>query len=196
MDSRTCTAYDKDAAVFAQDWLAQPVPEDLYALLQRYFSPGATADIGCGAGRDTAWLCANGFTASGYDASAGLLEQARRRYPAISFTQAALPALEMVPNDYFQNVLCETVIMHLQPSELPAAVRRLLDVLRVGGVLYLSWRVTTGESQRDKHDRLYAAFDADVVLKVLDGQEILFNREETSLSSGKTIARMILRKTR
>jgi len=195
MDGRTRNAYDKDAAAFAEDWLAQPLPQDMYALLQQYFTPGPSADIGCGAGRDTAWLNANGFAALGYDASAGLLGEARRRYPLIKFTEAALPALAEVPNDHFQNVLCETVIMHLEPQNLAAAAKRLLDILRVGGVLYLSWRVTAGESQRDKHGRLYAAFDDGEVLAAYAGHALLLNHQETSLSSGKTIQRLIVRKT-
>ncbi|KVO67988.1 hypothetical protein WJ79_26935 [Burkholderia ubonensis] len=42
----------------------------MYALLTQHFAPaGRTADIGCGAGRDVAWLNANGVPAVGHDAS-------------------------------------------------------------------------------------------------------------------------------
>lgn len=194
MDARTLQAYDDAAASFADDWLAQPAPEDMYDLLRTHFSPGPTADIGCGAGRDTAWLAAQGFDVSGYDASTGLLEQARLRYPGIDFAAASLPALAGLPEGHFRNILCETVIMHLDPAEVPAAVLRLLAILQVGGVLYLSWRVTDGVSQRDKFARLYAAFDSEVVLAACGGQQVLLQHRQTSQSSGKTIERLILRK--
>ncbi|WP_050476190.1 class I SAM-dependent methyltransferase [Herbaspirillum rhizosphaerae] len=194
MDSQTLNAYDNNAAAFADDWLAQPAPDDMYALLTEHFAPGPTADIGCGAGRDVAWLNANGFDAVGYDGSAGLLEEAQRRYPTLTFESALLPALDGVPTGQFQNVLCETVIMHLEPSDVPAATARLLALLRPGGTLYLSWRVTDDASQRDKHQRLYAAFDAQSVLDACSGYQLLFNKTETSLSSGKTIQRLIVRK--
>src|SRR5262252_7052037 len=93
MDLTTLDAYERDAARYADDWSAQPPPDDMYALLARCFAPGPTADIGCGAGRDTAWLAAQGFDAQGFDASEALLREARARHPGIAFTQATLPAL-------------------------------------------------------------------------------------------------------
>jgi 2-polyprenyl-3-methyl-5-hydroxy-6-metoxy-1,4-benzoquinol methylase len=194
MDSKTLTAYNLDAASYADDWLAQPAPEDMYSLLQEYFSKGPTADIGCGAGRDTSWLNSHGYAATGYDASTGLLSEARQRYPKLTFASATLPGLKELGNGQYQNVLCETVIMHLEPKDISAAIKRLLDILKAGGVLYLSWRVTNGASQRDKHERLYSAFDAALVLEACEGQEILLNRKEISLSSAKTVQRLILKK--
>jgi len=40
------------------------------AIVARFFiRSGVTADIGCGSGREVAWLNANGFPAVGFDAS-------------------------------------------------------------------------------------------------------------------------------
>ena len=93
MDHRTLAAYDDGAAAFAADWHSQPPPADLHALIRYYFRPGLTADIGCGSGREVAWLATNGFPSVGYDASEGLLFEARARYPQLSFETAALPEL-------------------------------------------------------------------------------------------------------
>src|SRR3981189_3243567 len=56
MDQQTLAAYDLDAADFAAQWHDQPAPHDLHALVGRFFRPGPTADIGCGSGREGAWL--------------------------------------------------------------------------------------------------------------------------------------------
>lgn len=93
MDTQTVAAYDTLAETFAREWREQPAPDDLYALLRRVFKAGGdTVDIGCGAGREVAWLNANGYPAVGYDASAGLLEAARTQYPGLSFRRAMLPS--------------------------------------------------------------------------------------------------------
>jgi SAM-dependent methyltransferase len=194
MDAATLRAYDFGAAAFAQDWHEQPPPTDLHVIVRRFFGPGVTADIGCGSGRDVAWLSANGFPAVGYDPSAGLLAQARARYPDLAFHSAALPALGGIADASFTNVLCETVIMHLPPEDVAPSVRRLLAILAPGGVLYLSWRVTRGADLRDGHGRLYGAFDADIVRGVLGGAEVLLDEEALSKSSGKVIHRLIVRK--
>lgn len=60
-DTETLRAYDHAAAEFAEDWRTQPTPSDMYALVREYLTPGPTADIECGSGRDTSWLTENGF---------------------------------------------------------------------------------------------------------------------------------------
>lgn len=193
-DKSTIDAYDQDATSFADDWETQPPPNDLYALINQYFSPGSTADIGCGSGRDVAWLHAHGFDAVGYDASPGLLAQARRRHPHLRFMQSALPELAGIASNQYRNVLCETVIMHLEPAQITGATQRLLDILEPHGTLLLTWRVTDGPSQRDKQQRLYAAFDPSLIRNACGGHTLLLDEEGTNVSSGKRVHRIVVRK--
>ncbi len=90
MDQITLNAYESGAERFAKDWHEQPAPTDLHALVRRFFRPGPTADIGCGSGREVAWLCANGYPAKGYDPSEALLAQARARYPGLEFVERGI----------------------------------------------------------------------------------------------------------
>jgi trans-aconitate methyltransferase len=115
VDEQAPGVYDGASAAFAEEWDGQPAPTDLRETVLAYFTPGATADIGCGSGRDAAWLSANGFPTVGYDPSAGLLGEARRLHSEVEFRQAALPELSGVVEHGHVNVLCETVIMHLRP---------------------------------------------------------------------------------
>ena len=197
MDRTTLAAYDHDAAAFAKDWHEQPAPTDLQDIVRRFFiKGGATADIGCGSGREVAWLNANGFPAEGFDASDGLLTEARSRYPHLRFAHAELPELGRIAAGSFDNVLCETVIMHLDPALIAPSVRRMLDLTKPGGIFYLSWRVTDGTDVRDAHGRLYAAFDAALVRDELATATSLLDEEVVSASSGKKIHRLVARKNR
>ncbi|WP_291850392.1 class I SAM-dependent methyltransferase [Bradyrhizobium sp.] len=193
MDRQTLAAYDQNAAAFAKEWHDQPAPVDLQEVVERFFVRGGTsADIGCGSGREVAWLNANGFAAVGFDASEGLLKEARQRYPGFKFTQAELPELRGLGT--YDNVLCETVIMHLDRKQIRPAVRRLFDVVKPSGILYLSWRVTDSADHRDEHGRLYAAFDAALVLAELKEATVLLDEEVVSASSGKKIHRLVVKK--
>jgi SAM-dependent methyltransferase len=197
MDRLTRAAYDKDAAAFARDWHEQPAPVDLHEIVARFFIKGGiSADIGCGSGREVAWLNANGFPANGFDGSEGLLAQARSRYPNLSFAWAELPILRGIAANSYDNVLCETVIMHLDRARIAPSVRRMLDIVKPGGVFYLSWRVTEDTDQRDQHKRLYAAFDAAVVRGELAAARPLLDEEVISASSGKKIHRVVVRKSK
>ncbi|MGB6635281.1 MAG: class I SAM-dependent methyltransferase [Bradyrhizobium sp.] len=195
MDRPTLAAYDKDAAAFAKDWHEQPAPVDLHEIVERFFiKNGMTADIGCGSGREIAWLNANGFPAKGFDASEGLLAEARTRYQQFEFVHAELPDLDGIAANTYDNVLCETVIMHLDSAQIAPSIRRMLEIAKPGGIFYLSWRVTAGDDQRDKHERLYAAFEAPLVLAELAATTVLLDEEVVSASSGKTIHRVVVRK--
>jgi 2-polyprenyl-3-methyl-5-hydroxy-6-metoxy-1,4-benzoquinol methylase len=189
MDRSTLEVYDQNAASFAEDWESQPSPDDIYDIVRRFFAQGPTADIGC----DTAWLAQNGFAATGYDASGGLLVEARRLHPELPFHHAVLPELSGIAEASFANVFCETVIMHLPPRAIAASVQRLMAILEPQGTLYLSWRVTEGHDNRDERGRLYAAFDADLVLQALTAWKILLDEQRVSISSGKAVRRIVAR---
>jgi SAM-dependent methyltransferase len=195
MDRSTLAAYDSDAAAFAKEWHEQPAPVDLQDIVKRFFiKGGATADIGCGSGREVAWLNARGFLAAGFDASEGLLAEARARYPGFTFTHAELPDLQGIAAGSFDNLLCETVIMHLAPAQVAPSVRRMLELVKSGGIFYLSWRVTDRADVRDGHGRLYASFDAALVRAELSAAVTLLDEEVVSASSGKKIHRIVVRK--
>lgn len=193
-DSSTLHAYNSHSSDFAKDWHEQPAPVDLHAIVRRYFRPGLTADVGCGSGRDTAWLSDNGFSAIGFDPSEGLLKEARQRYPNNRFQLGALPVLDGVAEGTFVNVLCETVIMHLNAETISPAVHKLIDILQIGGTLYLSWRVTEYRDRRDEYGRLYAVFDPSLVVTALAAATIVLDEQKLSASSGKIIRRIVARK--
>jgi SAM-dependent methyltransferase len=193
-DSATLDAYSQGAARYSQDWLDQPPPTDMYAHLTTQLLPGGqTADIGCGNGRDVAWMAANGYRVTGFDASPGLLAEARRLHPDLTFRAASLPALSEI-DETFDNVVCETVIMHLPATSIALAIDSLLRILKPNGVLCLSWRVTEGRDQRQSDGRLYSAFEPAWVTDALEDCTILLFEDVTSESSGKRICRVIASK--
>lgn len=194
MDQRTLSAYDLDAHAFATEWASQPAAVDMQAAVKRFFKPGPTADIGCGSGRDTAWLNYVGLPTVGYDPSEGLLAEARRLHPKVRFHRSSLPELHGIANASLANVLCETVIMHLRPALIPRSVQKLLAILQPGGNLYLSWRVTEKADTRDEFGRLYTAFDPVLVLNALEPAEVLLNEQGESASSGRLVRRIVARK--
>ena len=140
-----------------------------YATAAAFFIPGgATADIGCGSGRDAAWLDSHGFPAQGFDASEGLLREARKRHPHITFggSRHTLPALAVITDGRFGKRALRGDRHHapFPPNDLtPCRPTAPVHPFHLGGVLYLSWRVTEGEDRRDEHGRLYASFEPERV---------------------------------
>lgn len=191
----TLAAYAAHASEFVDEWINQPTPVDLQADLKQWFiAAGITADIGCGSGREVAWLSDQGWPCVGYDASPELLALAQERFPKLDLRASRLPELAEIRDGSYDNVLCETVLMHLPVGVVPAAVRSLLRILRPGGVLYMSWRVTEGGDFDDERGRHYTSFPASVVTAALSDADVLHQEERTSQSSGKRIAIAVARK--
>ncbi|WP_413290755.1 class I SAM-dependent methyltransferase [Bdellovibrio sp. HCB337] len=193
MDQPTLKAYSDKASTYSQDWLTQPEPTDMYQLLQKYFtSGGTTVDIGCGNGHDAEWLRQQGFKVQGFDSSSELLTIATNLFPKIKFGQALLPALSEI-QEQFDNILCETVIMHLPLKQIPEALQNLKRLLKSSGILYLSWRVTEVTDARHNDGRLYSAFEPSYILDQFPKNSILHFEDKTSTSSGKRVCRLIYR---
>lgn len=90
--------------------------------------------------------------------------------------------------------LRETVFMHLPPEQVNAACGRLPAILKPGGVLYLSWRASDGESRRDGAGRLVAAFDARTVAANLRGAPLVASTETINASSGRRVHRLVVQR--
>lgn len=196
-DPLTLHAYDTHAADYVEEWLAQPSPQELHTMAQKFFRVREpTADIGSGSGRDVHWLNQAGYPTAGWDASQGLLQEARKRFPNYTFGFAELPDLNQIESARFSNVLCETVLMHLPKEALSIALKNLLRILKPDGVLALSWRLPQENAEREKDGRLYTLLTFEDLLTALQPFEtqVLHQEEMRSFSSKKIIRQLVLQR--
>lgn len=130
MDVTTLAAHDAQPDRFSELYRSID-PEPLRRLMLAFFHAGQpTADIGCGSGRDVDWLLQQGFPTVGYDASEGMLRQARSYFPGIVVGQSSLPDLANIPSDEYGNILCAATLMHVGRENLITAILNLARVLR------------------------------------------------------------------
>ncbi|WP_304619602.1 class I SAM-dependent methyltransferase [Paracoccus sediminilitoris] len=118
-------------------------------------APAAILDVGAGSGRDAAWLAALGHTVLAVEPSTTMREEAQRRHPHTRITWLAdsLPSLEAVYRlgAAFDVVLLSAVWMHVAPAERARAFRKLVTLLKPGGILALSLRLGPPVAGRDMH---------------------------------------------
>ena len=179
MDDQTLARYEADAAVIAARHRAY-APVRLYALVAAHFHPaGRTADIGCGSGRDSAWLAAHGYDVVGFDASPAMLAEAHATYPQLVLAEATLPALDTIPDASFDNVLASAVLMHLPAAALTAAATALARILRPRGRLVLSWRQSQTVGEREEDGRLFTDIPLGHLVRLLDAVGLAVTWRET-----------------
>ncbi|MGW5745486.1 class I SAM-dependent methyltransferase [Amycolatopsis sp. NPDC003861] len=105
---------------------------------------GTVLDLGCGVGRDTEWLDAQGFLVVAGDLSHRMLQIGAQRVPAIDHIQLDMTALPFRDGVFVGAWVCASMI-HLPNGLLPAALTELCRVLRPGGAAAISMKEGRGE---------------------------------------------------
>ena len=184
MDNQTINVYNQEAESIAKLHCTL-IPERIYELISNYFTPNAiSADIGCGTGRDTAWLNKKGYSIIGIDASKGMLEQAQKNFPDLHFVQDALPELKKLNQHTFNNILCSAVLMHLTHTDVSLACHRLVSLLQPNGFLILSFRDTHKENQRE-NGKLYEEIDVKNLITLFNSLNCSVELHELEIEAGR-----------
>lgn len=99
---------------------------------------GPVLDVGCGPGQWTAWLHGLGVDVEGVDPVAEFLEDARTRYPEVSFRFGRAEDLD-VPAGSLAGILAWYSLIHSTPEVVDAALSEFARALRPGGGLIVGF---------------------------------------------------------
>lgn len=104
---------------------------------------GSVLDAGCGAGRMTGLLAAQGAQVSGIDLSPAMIEIAQSKHPDLTFDVADLSDLP-AKDAQFGGVFAWYSIIHTAPDGLPRVFGEFFRVLAPGGFLLLGFQIGQG----------------------------------------------------
>ncbi len=117
--------------------------------------PALALDVGAGTGRDAAWLARLGHDVVAVEPSAAMRAEGGRRHAGagVRWVADAVPGLAATHRlgFAFDVILLSGVWQHVAPSERARAMRKLLGLLRPGGVLALTLRHGPSEPGRTLH---------------------------------------------
>jgi ubiquinone/menaquinone biosynthesis C-methylase UbiE len=147
MHAETVATYDRIAGRFADQWWSTRLAGPMLRFAGSLAPASTVLDLGCGPGRDTAWLAEQGFTAIGLDASAGMVEEARRRVDPddAAFVRGDLVSLPLASNIADGAWVCAS-LLHLDPAATLQALAEVRRVLRPGGALFAGVQQGEGET--------------------------------------------------
>lgn len=148
--------YEANAASVVPNYEAID-PATLHAWLRSLLpnAPAAVLDIGAGSGRDAAWLASLGYEVVASEPSTAMRDEARRLHtdPRIRWMGDALPDLEGVLRSglTFNVVLASAVWQHIHPTQRARAFRKIVSVLKPGGLLAITLRHGPDPGGRGMH---------------------------------------------
>lgn len=108
----------------------------LLMLMYRYgVSPSASvAEIGCGTGTMTGLLAEEGFDVMGLDLSSDMLEEARAKYPDISFVEADMRDFKLPEKKDILISVCDSINYVLTTEDLAKTLSSVRENLSEGGI--------------------------------------------------------------
>lgn len=132
MDNLIASTYDERWGGYINP-THQAMVEKMLALLP---PRAAVLDAACGTGKYWPLLLAAGCVVVGCDQSAGMLAQARAKFPAVHASRCALQ--DIVTTDVYAGVLCVDAMENISPEDWPIVLPNLARALVPGGLLYLT----------------------------------------------------------
>jgi SAM-dependent methyltransferase len=136
---------------------------ELQALLAASFSPGARLlELGCGSGRDAAFMLANGFDVIASDAAQEMIDAAAACHPALAgrLCRICLP-LDLTPSlGPFDGVYAVATLMHLTRPAIQDVFSGIRRVLVPGGRLFFSVPLHRNDVAADELDAKGRRFTA------------------------------------
>ena len=137
--------YERVAAGAVHGWLEDLLPK----------APAPVLDIGAGTGRDAAWLASKGFDVVAAEPSSSMRTAGAAAHPEAAFRwiDDRLPSLAAVTRSglSFDLILLNAVWMHLPEGERPRAFRKMINLLKPGGLLIISLRMGQQNPERGFH---------------------------------------------
>lgn len=126
--------YESIKAQEVHAWLVDLLPKPSASVL----------DVGAGSGRDAAWLSNLGFDVIAVEPSKNMRDLAIEKHESLSvrWVDDSMPSLEKVSKLglSFDVILLSAVWMHLPLSDRPRAFRKLINLLKPGGLLAITLR--------------------------------------------------------
>jgi SAM-dependent methyltransferase len=150
--AKAISTYDARAGHFAS--LYEGVSsEEIWGPLGDLIAAGPQAlalDIGAGSGRDAAWLSSRGFDVVAAEPAAGMRREGQRLHAGLRWISDRLPDLSSTHRlgFAFDLILMSGVWMHLPAAERPRAFRKVVTLLKPGGLLIMSLRHGPGDPER------------------------------------------------
>lgn len=114
--------------------------------LQRVLPEGSSLlEIGMGPGKDLITLSSH-YNVTGSDNSAVFVDRFRKEYPETPIPVLQLDARTLEINQKFDCIYSNKVLMHLEPKEMITSLKRQSELLKSGGILFMTlWYGDTRE---------------------------------------------------
>ncbi|MBP1754236.1 MAG: Methyltransferase type 11 [Firmicutes bacterium] len=138
--------YDKNAVEYFERTVDINM-QNWWDLFTEQLPEGASVlDLGCGSGRDSAYFISCGYDVTAMDASEEMCDLASIH---IGQDVLHLSFAEMDFNEVFDGIWACASLLHVPSDEIDTILSKVINSLKINGVLFMSFRYGEYEGERD-----------------------------------------------
>jgi SAM-dependent methyltransferase len=138
----TASFYTRKAATYAADTGAFPASPNLQRFAARLSAGACILELGCGSGRESAWMLAQGLDVHPTD---GIAEMATEASARLGIPVSVLPFGEIEAVAAYDGVWANACLLHVPRADLPGILQRIRRAMTPGGLFYASYKAGEGE---------------------------------------------------
>lgn len=164
--NKTLNYYSNNASDLSSRYESANVSDLQNKLLNSFKDKYNILELGCGSGRDAAFMISHGFHVTGLDGSEKMIQSALKLHPELAgnLFAAALPDDLKKLENTFEGVYSIATLMHLKEAQLNLVMRELSNLLKLNGILFFSVSITRNDINKlgfDKKGRFFLMLDED-----------------------------------
>lgn len=145
--NRTIEYYNKYADRYS-DVTRNADMSDIYKRFEEHLKPGCRIlDLGCGSGRDSKYFLDKGYKVVSLDASEAMC---RKTQELTGKAAVHMRIEDMNYENEFDAVWACASLLHVAKRDMHKILEKAMKALKVGGVLYASWKY--GKSEQTRND--------------------------------------------
>lgn len=182
----TLEYYNKNAKVYCEQTLEGDMQENYDKFLDHLPTNAYILDFGCGSGRDSKYFLEKGYKVKAID---GSIEMCKLASKYINQEVICMNFEELKDINTYDGIWSCSSILHVEKENLPNILNKMVDALKVNGIIYTSFKIGEGfEIKEEKYYNYLTKNEMIQILKDLNRNVKLIDYFET-LPSTKRIAK-------
>ena len=140
-DYNTLEYYNKNAKKYFEQTIVGNLQENYDKFLKEIPANSYILDFGCGSGRDSKYFIDKGYKVKAID---GSVEMCKLASEYINQKVECMKFEELEDIDIYDGIWACSSILHVEKEKLPSIFNKMINALKVNGIIYACFKIGTG----------------------------------------------------
>ena len=142
----TLEYYNKNAKLYCEQTLIGDLKENYDKFLKKLPQGAYILDFGCGSGRDSKYFLSKGYKVTAID---GSNEMCKIASDYIGQDVKCMDFSQLSDKSLYDGIWACSSIVHVEKESLPDILKKMVEALKVGGIIYTCFKHGSGFEEKE-----------------------------------------------